>query len=41
MIGKPHGKHKHCHPMDVNKVIAEPESEERAREAGDEANKES
>ncbi len=22
MIVKPHGKHKYCHPMDVNKVIS-------------------
>ncbi len=27
MVVKPHGKHKHCHPMDVNKVIAALESE--------------
>lgn len=27
MIVKPHGKHKYCHPMDVNKVIAMLESE--------------
>ncbi len=41
MIVKPHGKHKYCHPMDVNKVIAELEFEEESKEANDEQSDES
>jgi len=32
MVVKPHGKHKYCHPMDVNKVIAALELEEKEKE---------
>ena len=41
MIVKPHGKHRHCHPMDVIKVIAELESAEESREAENEQRDES
>ena len=34
MIVKPHGNHKFCHPMDVNKVIAVLESESQKENDG-------
>lgn len=41
MIVKPHGKHKYCHPIDVDKVIVELDFSEEAKEAEDEQNDES
>jgi predicted RNA binding protein YcfA (HicA-like mRNA interferase family) len=35
MVVKPHGKHKYCNPMDVNKVIAMLQAEEEAEENED------
>jgi predicted RNA binding protein YcfA (HicA-like mRNA interferase family) len=41
MIVRPHGNHKYCHPMDVNKVIAELTVEEKTEEADDDKEDES
>ena len=41
MIVRPHGKHKFCHPMDVNKVIAGLESEKEVDDKGDDYENES
>lgn len=33
MMVRPHGKHKYCHPRDVNKVIEQLEIEEKTEKA--------